>query len=154
MNRYVHAIFCDDIRQEAGAKQTLVGIYRDQLQLPAIPVVLPRLCVVVDVVTPVTHPFDQLVIQATLGEQQIARAELGAGDLKSLREAASRLHENAGPEARITFSANFVFSPLQIDRAAILGVRVDTGAEQLLANALRIVLAPDAIPAPASNRMH
>ncbi|MBN8728233.1 MAG: hypothetical protein J0H15_11115 [Xanthomonadales bacterium] len=154
MNRYVHAIFCDDIRQEAGAKQTLVGIYRDQLQLPAIPVVLPRLCVVVDVVTPVTQPFDHLVIQASLGEQQIARAELAASDLRSLRETASRLRESSGPEARITFSANFVFSPLQIDHATLLGVRVDTGAEELRANALRIVLAPDAIPAPTSQRMH
>lgn len=154
MNRYVHAIFCDDIRQEAGGKQTLVGIYRDQLQLPAIPIVLPRLCVVVDVVTPVEQPFEQMVIQATLGELQIARAELGAGDLKSLREAASRLHEGSGSAARITFSANFAFSPLQIDRAAILGVRVDTGTQTLYANALRIVLAPDAIPAPASQRTH
>lgn len=154
MHRYVHAIFCDDIRQEAGAKQTLVGIYRDQLQLPAMPLVLPRLCVVVDVVTPVTQPFEQLLIQATLGEQQIARAELAAGDLKSLRETAARLRESSGPEARITFSANFVFSPLQIDQTTLLGVRVDTGAEELRANALRIVLAPEAIPAPASRRMH
>ncbi|MCK9539845.1 DUF6941 family protein [Dokdonella sp.] len=153
MNRYAHAIFCDDIRHEDGGKLTLVGVYRNQMLLQAVPVILPRLCAVVDVVTPLARPFRKLVLEVTLGDLQIARAEIASDELERLQATGLRPVDPAERDPRFTFSANFVFSPLRIERTGMLGVRVDIGEEELRANALRVVATTDpALPMASSLR--
>jgi hypothetical protein len=38
-----HVIICDDIRQEIGGKQTLIGTYNEVMIVPAIPAILPSI---------------------------------------------------------------------------------------------------------------
>jgi hypothetical protein len=40
-------IFCESIRQEAGGTETLIGIFPDNLRIPAVPVGLPSLAIYV-----------------------------------------------------------------------------------------------------------
>ncbi len=148
MNRYAHAIYCDDVRQEAGGKQSFIGVYRGQLQLRPIPTVLPRLCVVVDVVTPMSAPFERLLFEVMLGEQRLANSVLAGDDLMALYASAPKFGNPPDPQARFTFSANFVFSPLRIERPAVLGVRVDTGAGVLHANTLQVIALAEPPAAP------
>jgi len=44
-DRYVHALWCDDIRQEVGNKPSFMGVYTGGLTIPTLPTVLPRLAV-------------------------------------------------------------------------------------------------------------
>jgi len=39
-------ILCDDVRQEASGKTTIVGIYGSDVIVPMIPMVLPQLCII------------------------------------------------------------------------------------------------------------
>lgn len=57
-NRYIHTIWCDDIRQEIGNKPSLMGVYTGQLILPQLPMTLQRLGVFSTLSSPVTRPIN------------------------------------------------------------------------------------------------
>jgi len=42
--KFEYVLLCDDIRQEVGDKQTLVGIYDYHIVVPSLPFVLPKVC--------------------------------------------------------------------------------------------------------------
>jgi hypothetical protein len=42
--KFEYAIICDDIRQEIGHKLTFVGVYQEQIIVPAFPFTFPKLC--------------------------------------------------------------------------------------------------------------
>lgn len=42
-DRFVHTLWCDDIRQEVGNKPSFMGVYTGNIVLPQLPTVLPRL---------------------------------------------------------------------------------------------------------------
>ena len=44
MNRYIHTIWCDDIRQELGNKPSFMGVYTGGIVLDRTPAVLSKLC--------------------------------------------------------------------------------------------------------------
>lgn len=62
-DRYVHVIWCDDIRQEVGNKPSFMGVYTAGIVLPGLPAVLPRLAVYVWLDTPIERPFKKLVMR-------------------------------------------------------------------------------------------
>jgi hypothetical protein len=43
-------IVCDDVRREGNGKELLIGVYPSAITLPAIPTVMPALCVRMEVV--------------------------------------------------------------------------------------------------------
>ena len=61
--RYVHTVWCDDIRLEIGNKPSFMGIFTGGILLPAVPAVLPRLGVYTWVVSPVDKPIESLQLQ-------------------------------------------------------------------------------------------
>ena len=61
--RYLHTLWCDDIRQEVGNKPSFMGVYTGGIVLPSLPIFLPRLCVWNWVATPMDQPFQNLSIQ-------------------------------------------------------------------------------------------
>ena len=61
--RFVHVIYCDDVRHEEGNKLTYVGCYQGEMFLSPIPGALPKFCAVVYVVTPYKKPFQKLEIR-------------------------------------------------------------------------------------------
>jgi hypothetical protein len=44
-----YGFICDDIREEVGNKLTLVGLYQDNIFVPKLPFVFPKLCVLAQV---------------------------------------------------------------------------------------------------------
>ena len=63
--RYVHALWCDDIRQEIGNKPSFMGVYAGGLTVPSLPTILPRLSVYVWAITTIDHPFKKAVLRIT-----------------------------------------------------------------------------------------
>ena len=61
--RYVHTIWCDDIRQEVGNKISFMGVFAGDILLPAVPAALPRLGVHTWVVSPIDKPIESLQLQ-------------------------------------------------------------------------------------------
>jgi hypothetical protein len=60
MTRLLHAIFCDDVRLEAGNKLSYMGCYTGQMVVASFPTVLPKICVVMTASTPRSKPFKEL----------------------------------------------------------------------------------------------
>jgi hypothetical protein len=61
--RYVHTIWCDDIRQEIGNKPSFMGVFTGGILLPAVPAALSRLGVYTWVVSPIDKPIESLQLQ-------------------------------------------------------------------------------------------
>ena len=154
MTRYAHATYCDDIRQELGGKLTLVGVYSGSLLVPSFPVILPKLCLVLQIVTAADSPLKELKIRVLMDEAVIAEGELAVGDLEAgfAAMASERDSDDSTPEAdrRFLLGAHFIFSPIKFDGPGAIRVRIDTENGELKANALRIEQAKapaDEIPA-------
>lgn len=48
--KQIIAILCDDVREEIGNKISLMGIYDDNIVLPVLPAVLPKLCIYINMI--------------------------------------------------------------------------------------------------------
>lgn len=55
--RYVHGVFCEDIRDEARGNQSLIGIFPGVLRLPPpFPSVIPKLAAIIWMLSPLNDP--------------------------------------------------------------------------------------------------
>lgn len=69
--RWVNAIFCDDVREEAGGKMSYMGIYRGGMQISAsFPVELPKFVVVANYSEPAAEEWLPLTIKVYLPGQE------------------------------------------------------------------------------------
>jgi hypothetical protein len=63
-------IFCDDVRQEANAKQTFVGVYRADLVVPRFPFDIARLFLVIRLRAPLNFPVPRkMAVRVEIPEQ-------------------------------------------------------------------------------------
>lgn len=140
MGRFAHATYCDDIRHELGGKLTLVGVYSSTLLVPSFPVVLPKLCMVLSIVTPAERPFQSLKLQVFNDEAVLAEGDLSTEDLglPATTHTPADDAANEGAELRIEFAAHFVFSPLKLEGPGRIRVRVNTEDGEIKANSLRV----------------
>lgn len=132
--RYVHALYCDDIREEVGGKYSLIGMYGSDLviQSPGI-VSLPKLCVVARVVTAIHHPFRELRVQVLrdAGDQQEEVISTGAITLPEVRDFPA--------DARtVDMQVMLVMAPFAVAGDCLLRVRALTESGVLEGQALRI----------------
>lgn len=61
-DRYVHVIWCDDIRQEVGNKPSFMGVYTAGITIPALPAIMDRLALHVWAYTPNEKPFKNITV--------------------------------------------------------------------------------------------
>lgn len=146
MNRYAHSVFCDDIRQEVGGKLTLVGVYSGALLVPTFPTVLPKLCIVLDIVTPADKPFQQLKVRVLRDDETLADGDVHIADLSpGNAEALDGLV--ADGDRLQSVMVHFVFSPLKLDKPGVVRIRVETEGEELRARGLIVGTMPAALAA-------
>ncbi|MDI4659532.1 MULTISPECIES: hypothetical protein [Cobetia] len=113
------SIFCDDIRQEIGDKNTFVGSYSGELIAQRLPIVLPKLCVVVFCIydTKQQDTDASITIEILLGNEKIASAEY------PLKEVYSENSDNGSN----VIQANFIFTPVEINKPNILRAIIREG---------------------------
>jgi hypothetical protein len=70
--RFISFQFCDDIRQEIGNKFSLIGCYGGIIEVDPIPSVMPKLCALVRVHTPIERPFLKLVVRILRDDTPVA----------------------------------------------------------------------------------
>ena len=138
-SRHIEVIYCDDIREEIGNKVSYMGIYSKDLFVPTAPIVLPKLCIAVNVVTDMNDPFKELEVRVLKGEDEVEL--LTTGPIPGPPD-------DWTSEDNLTFMVAqmaFVLAPYQIDGDTILRVRARTEREDLKGRALRILVGLPAV---------
>jgi len=73
----LHALWCDDIRQEVGNKPSFMGVYTGALVVPQLPLTLPKLCVWLTLSAPQELPLQDVeVAVALVGGAELLRLPL------------------------------------------------------------------------------
>ena len=141
-NRYVHTIWCDDIRQEIGNKPSFMGVYTGGLVVAALPVVLPRLSIFSWIVTPKETPFKRIGIRVTRDDGTVLVAVEQAGPEKGF-EASQAARPNS---SRQVIMAALNISGLEMPASCkYLAVFVDTESETLEGPKLHIEVNPSLV---------
>lgn len=135
-DRFVHAIFCDDIRQEMGNKVSFMGCYQGELFVPFVPLVLPKLCVQVTISTTVERPLKSLTVRLDQGANQLTVIEISGDEL------ARAIPPATEDTTRLAASVGAMFSPFTITEPGELRVVVVTEEGEMLGPRLRLKVMP------------
>ncbi|WP_156612448.1 DUF6941 family protein [Paramagnetospirillum marisnigri] len=132
MSRFVHTIFCDDIRLEEGNKFSLMGVLGSDLQLPSIPIIVPKFCAVVYICTPASKPFNSVKVRAIYGKETVAEMELpNLPDVQFL--------EPPGKDSLIMAAVHMVMCPFVVNSSDHIRIRVSLdGGREMKGGGLKI----------------
>ncbi|TPQ24916.1 hypothetical protein [Methylomonas koyamae] len=138
-DRYLHAIWCDDIRLEVGNKPSFMGVYIGGMQIPAAPFVLSKLCCQLWATTPIDKPFRKADIKISFDNGTV----VGNMVMDDPAEAIESL-DAASVEAR-TFIMNIGMNIIGLEipeNCRYLAVTMETESETLEGPKLMISVAP------------
>lgn len=125
VSRIIISQFCDDIRRETGNKYSLMGCYGNELLVEKLPVLLPKLCVQVRVITPIDKPFSKLIIRAMMNDDIIAEMDVVSGEITP------QIPSGIDDPVRTELSVMMTFSPLPITEPSKLRIEAETDNEIL-----------------------
>lgn len=75
-SRWMHVMYCDDLREEVGGKTSYMGVYDGKMLVREFPVMLPKLCVIATVSTPIHKPFGILLVSVHQDGRRISTARV------------------------------------------------------------------------------
>lgn len=140
--RHVQTIFCDDIRHEMGGKISYIGVYSGGLFVPSFPVILPKLCLSVKVVTSAKEPLNTLTLRVLKDDETLQKIVLDEGQLAAASEIPDEMTDEDRMERVHIAQFMLVFSPLQLDGPCVLRVRAQTEDGEMRGIALKVDKAP------------
>jgi len=138
MARYLHTIYCDDVRLEVGNKQSLMGIYSGDLLVSEFPVALPKLCIIVNLVTSIDKPLKELTIKVTKDNETLIEVPVTSEKLSEPQSSIVQNGDMNNPDRRIALNFTLTIAPFTIEKECILRVRAVTESGELKGNALKI----------------
>ena len=137
--RRIEVVYCDDIRAELGNKHSLMGVYLADMFIDVMPVVLPKLCAWVNVVTPVDKPFDRLRVRVLHDDVAIIDTgeliEEGGTDFPGEHDDAT---QDDNGHRLMAFNFVFTVSPFSVDAESSLRVVAETEDGNMKSRRLRI----------------
>lgn len=144
-DRFLTALYCDDIRHEMGNKLSFMGCYQGELYVPATPVLLSKFCVYASAWTPKEKPFKTLTFRIVQDDdKELARLELPA---EALDGAAWIQDEGA---TRRAVSTAIAFAPFFIEKPMSLRLLATTEEGEIIGPRLLIrVAGPPSRSSPA-----
>lgn len=135
-DRFLTAIYCDDIRPEMGNKFSYMGCYQSELIVPIAPVALPKLCVFASIVTPKERSFKSLTLRVVQDDnKELARIEISE---EGLTEASQIIDETS---TRKSISTAIVFAPFVIEKPISLRLLAITEEGEIIGPRLLIKIA-------------
>jgi Family of unknown function (DUF6941) len=135
--RLMYAIFCDDLRAEVGNKYSVMGVYTGQLFVPQVPIILPKLCLLMRARTPADQPFRQLKFLVLKGEELIA--ELAAPEAELAAGAASLQAPTSEPQY-MELGVTLTFQNFLVEGPLLLRARAITETGELKGGSLSIAI--------------
>ncbi len=145
-DRFLTAIFCDDIRHEIGNKLSFMGCYQSELIVSMVPFALPKLCVFATIWTPKERALKSLALRVVQdGDKELARIEIPE---EGLAEARQILDETA---TRKTISTAIAFAPFAIEKPTTLRLMATTEEGEIIGPRLliKVVAAQEPATQPA-----
>lgn len=137
--RYVHALYCDDVRMEVGGKVTFVGVYQSELCIQSDgPASLSKLCVVVTAQTPKEKPFNNLSLKLLKDGEVLQAMEVPPEALREVSEMAADTPESFYH----TVGAFLIMQPFLVEQSCVLRVVAESGGDSLVSPMLRVKLIP------------
>lgn len=145
-DRFLTALYCDDVRHEMGNKLSFMGCYQGELIVPVVPTLLSKLCVYVSAWTLVEKPFKNLAFRIVQNDdKELARVETPAG---ALVDGGTPIQADGA--TRISVSTAVTFSPFFIEKPTSLRLLAMTEEGEIVGPRLLIrVAAPAVSPSPA-----
>ena len=141
-----HTIFCDDVRQEASGKQTLVGTYGTSMLVSEFPAMLPQICCVISYrEAPEATGKVAIRVIHEINDDETVMAEI----LYDIPEGSKPPAEMEGPFIMRTGSFLVQISPFAIEGPGLLKVRAFRDDDEIRLGALKISHAPP--PQPESD---
>lgn len=131
--RNLFTLFADDVRQEIGNKLTIVGVYQSQMLVPAFPLTLPKLAIVMTATTPASEPFEEIRFQVLRDDTLVQEARFNPEDGPE--------PFGSGPEEPLRVQCVAVLGPLQLDGPCTLLTRLQTTDGYLYGTGLQVRLA-------------
>ena len=152
INRYLHVIYCDDVRNEVSNKTSLIGVYGADLLASEIPMVMPKLALVITVAGDALDPIEKLSLAVLRDDERIAEISVKTEDIAQARHRYELKSETPLTDTKRMFTLNTVIAmaPFPIEKPFVLRVIATTEREELRGPALRVALNPTAKPAEAS----
>lgn len=135
--RHLSVIYADDLRQEVDGKITIVGMYQTQMLVPAFPITLPKLAVLMTAVTPADQPFGKLTLQLMKDDEVLQSLDLDLTGQGSIS-----LAQDQEGEAIMELSFANIISPLQLDGPCKLQARLETELGPVVGRPLLITKMP------------
>lgn len=132
--RFAHATYCDDVRHEIGGKTTFIGIYNGVLGSIEFPCLLPKLCMIVQLVTPIERDFKHVTITGTFAGQVIFNMDLPEEEIKKVR--ASGAENEDDKYASLQLMA--IMSPFQVPAPGKLSLKVIADGEPIHCSGLKM----------------
>lgn len=134
--RFLTALYCDDIRHEMGNKLSFMGCYQGELIVPVAPTLLNKLCVYASATTPVEKPFRNLVFRVVQDDdKELARVDIHAEALDGV----SQIREDGATRAML--STALIFAPFFIEKPTSLRLMAITEEGEIVGPRLRIRVA-------------
>lgn len=120
-DRFLHAIYCDDIRFEVQNKLSLMGVYYVSITPEVMPTYLARFCAHCAAVTPIERPFRKLELQLLLNDVVVQEMHLPPEALVMNPD-----HSVLTTPERLGYGGNLIVSPLYLSEPGEITVRAIT----------------------------
>lgn len=133
--RHLEVTYCDDIRQEVGGKISLMGIYTGDMYVTGMPLLLPKLCIAINVVTSIDNPIQSLKIN--IFKEGVTEPMLSTGEI--VVPELPRDDNSVWQVAHLMFA----LSPFQIDEETKLRVIAETESGEIIGRSLKILKTTD-----------
>jgi hypothetical protein len=128
--RVLITVMCDDVRREEGNKLSYMGIYGSNLAVRDFPVVLPKLCFVMSVVSDASeNPPESLIFRIFRDDELLGEMTFSEEALTVVGE---RAENSEGRDAkRLVVGTVLQLFPLQLPGPCVLKARAIWDSEEL-----------------------
>jgi hypothetical protein len=142
--RFLSVTWCDDIRQEAFGKTSLIGVYGPNLIVKELPTTLAKLCARVKIITSSKKPFKRLILRLCMDDKVLMETQdFGAAQEDKPTSVPHGKFPGDAEPLHVSI-IHLEMSPLQLSQECRLRIRVETEAEELRDEALTVVANPEA----------
>jgi hypothetical protein len=133
--RSLFAIFCDDVRLEVGNKLSYMGCYTGSMIVRQLPLLLPKLCIVMHAITPASEPFKELRFKLLKNDDVISEQEA------SIVLPVPQQPPTEGEELNLSVYQVFQLFPVQITEPCKFRTRAFTESGELKGGSLVVSVA-------------